>query len=84
MRNADLLHPTVFQNPKSAIRNPKLFLVHVVGLAPTKDNQVRLISEEGAFAAEPHMHDQISNFKFNIPDDFKSEGSLGGTGHFIG
>src|SRR5438552_28977 len=23
-------------NPKSAIRNPKFFLVHVVGLAPTK------------------------------------------------
>ena len=45
----------------------------MVGLAPTKGNQVRLISEEGAFAAQPHMHDQISNFKFKIPDDFKSE-----------
>src|SRR3989442_7796582 len=35
------------------------FLVHVVGLAPTKDNQVRLISKEGAFAAQPHMRNGI-------------------------
>ena len=34
---------------------PEETLVHVVGLAPTKDNQVRLISKEGAFAAQPHM-----------------------------
>ena len=46
-------------------------LVHVVGLAPTKDNQVRLISKEGAFAAQPHMRSgiQISNLH---TQDFKS------------
>ncbi len=54
---------------------PKRFLVHVVGLAPTKDNQVRLISKEGAFAAQPHMQMEISDLKFQIQesDDFKSE-----------
>ena len=33
----------------------------------------RLISKEGAFAAQQHMRSQISNFKFKIPNDFKSE-----------
>ena len=45
-------------------------LVHVVGLAPTKDNQVRLISKEGAFAAQPHMRDrfEISDLTVKISD----------------
>jgi len=53
---------------------PNKSLVHVVGLAPTKDNQVRLISKEGAFAAQPHMQMEISDLKFQIPDfKFKSQ-----------
>src|SRR5438046_10724995 len=50
------------------------FLVHVVGLAPTKDNQVRLISKEGAFAAQPHMQvrSQISNSRFQMISNLSS------------
>src|SRR5438132_6159224 len=53
---------------------PNKSLVHVVGLAPTKDNQVRLILQSGAFAAQPHMQMEISDLKFQIPDfKFKSQ-----------
>ena len=34
----------------------------------------RLISKEGAFAAQPHMQMEISDLKFQIPDfKFKSQ-----------
>ena len=46
---------------------PEETLVHVVGLAPTKDNQVRLISKEGAFAAQPRMRKfRIADFEFEL------------------
>ena len=59
------------ENRQLAIDND---LVHVVGLAPTKDNQVRLISKEGAFAAQPHMQvrSQISNSRFQMISNLSS------------
>jgi len=57
------------ENRQLAIDNE---LVHVIGLARTKDNQVRLISKEGAFAAQPHMRAWNSDFKSHTRD-FKSE-----------
>jgi hypothetical protein len=40
-------------------------LVHVVGLAPTKDNENPSDLQSGAFAAQPHMQ---KNFEFRISD----------------
>jgi hypothetical protein len=37
---------------------PKIFLVHVVGLAPTKSLRTPDL-RSGAFAAQPHMQNQI-------------------------
>ena len=53
---------------------PKRILVHVVGLAPTKDNQVRLIySQVPLLLSHTCMIDlrsQISNLRFQISDRF--------------
>ena len=51
---------------------PKIFLVHVVGLAPTKDNQVRLI-----YSQVPLLLSHTCAHKFQISnldeEHFKSE-----------
>ncbi len=51
---------------------PKMFLVHVVGLAPTKDNQVRLIYSQVLLLLSHtcglNFRSQISDLKFEISD----------------
>ena len=53
---------------------PKMFLVHVVGLAPTKDNQVRLIYGQVllllSHTCTIDLRSQISNLRFQNSDRF--------------
>lgn len=53
---------------------PEETLVHVVGLAPTKDNQVRLIYSQVplllSHTCEIDLRSQISQLRFQIPDRF--------------
>ena|SRR5882724_5933180 len=63
--------PAVFE---AEIRNPQFLLVHVIGLAPTKDNQVRLIYSQVplllSHTCKIDLRSQISNLRFQIPDRF--------------
>jgi hypothetical protein len=54
---------------------PKIFLVHVVGLAPTKDNQVRLIYSQVPLLLSHTCAHGIADFKSHTRD-FKNLRSI--------